>query len=158
MFQTFLPGEKRKMPTNRVAIGPFRAIFCAQKAMFLGYMLDPVWGSKGPEKGPKQPRNYFTENIRIISADPLCEGATACGVVARSLPHCHAVTPPHLPGRPLTTHPRGGGVPEGRRGSRWSRSEAGVVLGLLAARRGRLGDAAPLYVLRVCSKHFQNLF
>ena len=43
---------------------------------------------------------------------PLCEGVTACGVSSRSLLHCHAVTPPYLPGRPQTPPP-GGGVPGG---------------------------------------------
>ena len=53
MFQTFPPGEKRKMSTNRVAIGPIRAILCAQKAMFLGYILGRFRALGRPKKSPK---------------------------------------------------------------------------------------------------------
>ena len=52
-FQTFPPGEKRKMSTNRVAIGPIRAILCAQKAMFLGYILGRFRALGRPKKSPK---------------------------------------------------------------------------------------------------------
>ena len=43
------------MSTNRVAIEPIRAILCAQKAMFLGYILGR-FRAPGRPKTPKQPK------------------------------------------------------------------------------------------------------
>ena len=41
------------MSTNRVAIGPIRAILCAQKAMLLGYILGRFRALGRPKKSPK---------------------------------------------------------------------------------------------------------
>ena len=52
-FPNFSAGRKTKNVTNRVAIGPIRAILCAQKAMFLGYMLGRFRALGRLKKSPK---------------------------------------------------------------------------------------------------------
>ena len=55
--------QKRKLATNRVAIGPIWTILCAQRAMFLGYILGPFPAPGEPKNGPKKPNNFFQQNL-----------------------------------------------------------------------------------------------
>ena len=50
------------MSTNRVAIGPIRAILCAHKAMFLGYILGRFRALGKPKKSEKSPPKVFPDN------------------------------------------------------------------------------------------------
>ena len=62
---------KRKMATNRVAIGPISAMLGAQGAMFLGYILGPLWAPGEAKHGPKEQKscshNIWGKLIEIVA-------------------------------------------------------------------------------------------
>ena len=66
------------MSTNRVAIGPIRAILCAQGAMFPGVMfrghiLGPFPAPGGAETGPKNPKDVFQKSWKNPKIQtPIC--------------------------------------------------------------------------------------
>ena len=80
------------MATNRVVIGPIRAILGAQKAMFLGYMLGQFRALGRPKKSPKIAPESFprqwekSSNILCLCAFLPLENYELMGILTTTAP------------------------------------------------------------------------
>ena len=61
--------QKRKMATNRAAIGPIRAMLCAQTTMLLGYILGPARAPGVPNNDQKKPKHVFRKILKQIMVE-----------------------------------------------------------------------------------------